>query len=220
MYTAKPMTMRRFGQMACLLAITILTGSSASAQMPGLPNPSLPVVPQFSPTLQKYLELSDTQVSQINALNQQLVQLLGTKAQRQFQLQLELTQELRRPSLDATAIGMRYAEIEQIRRDIQTERTRTTASIQNTLTETQKSKLTALQLVLRDYPMACQAITQNLLTPVSGAVINPNINPPLPEGVTGAFASFLLAPASGCPVLTSASRVGRFVSQWPEPMVP
>ncbi len=211
--------MSPFAQSAFSLALAILTASTGSAQIPGSPSPSIPVVPQLPAALQQYLGLSDAQASQINALNQQLTQLLGTKAQRQIQLQVELAQEMSRPSLDAMAIGTRYAGIEQIRRDIDAERARTAASIQNTLTETQKGKLTALQAVIRDYPMACQAITQNLLTPVAVTMINPNFNSPLPAGVTGSFASFVLAPAAGCPVVAPGSRVGRF-SPTAEPMVP
>ncbi|MCZ2154489.1 MAG: hypothetical protein LC114_11415 [Bryobacterales bacterium] len=208
-----------FAQLAFSLALAILTASTGSAQRLGSPSPIIPVVPQLPAALQQYLGLSDTQASQINALNQQLTQLLETKAQRQIQLQVELAQEMRRPSLDPIAIGARYAELEQIRRDIEAERARTAASIQTTFTEAQKGKLTALQAVIRDYPMACQAISQNLLPPVAGAVINPNVNPALPAGVTGSFASFVLGSGGGCPVVASASRVGLF-SPTSEPMVP
>ncbi len=209
-----------FAQMAFTLGLAILTASTGSAQIPGSPNPSIPGVSQLPTALQQYLGLSDAQVSQINALNQQLTQLLETKAQRQIQLQMELAQEMRRPSLDPMAIGARYAEIEQIRRDIEAERARTAASIQITLTEAQKVKLTTLQAVIRDYPMACQAITQNLLPPVAGAVFNPNVNPPLPAGVTGSFASFVLGPGIGCPVVASGNRIGRFSPTPDPPMVP
>ena len=208
-----------FVQMALSLGLAILTASTGSAQRLGSPSPSIPVVPQLPAALQQYIGLSDTQASQINAFNQQLAQLLGTKAQRQIQLQVELAQEMRRPSLDPMAIGARYVELEQIRRDIEAERARTAASIQSTLTEAQKVKLTALQAVIRDYPMACQAITQNLLPPFVAAAINPNVNLPLPAGVTGSFASFVLGPGGGCPVAASASRVGLF-SPTSEPMVP
>lgn len=208
-----------FVQMALSLGLAILTASTGSAQRLGSPSPSIPVVPQLPAALQQYIGLSDTQASQINAFNQQLAQLLGTKAQRQIQLQVELAQEIRRPSLDPMAIGARYVELEQIRRDIEAERARTAASIQSTLTEAQKVKLTALQAVIRDYPMACQAITQNLLPPFVAAAINPNVNLPLPAGVTGSFASFVLGPGGGCPVAASASRVGLF-SPTSEPMVP
>lgn len=210
-----------FVQIAFSLGLAILAASTGSAQTPspGLPNPTIPVS-QLPTALQQYLGLSDAQASQINSLNQQLAQLLGTKAQRQIQLQIELAQELRRPSLDPMAIGARYIEIEQIRRDIEAERARTAASIQTTLTEAQKGKLTALQVVIRDYPMACQAITQNLLPPVVGMAINPNLNLPLPTGVTGSFASFVLGPGGGCPVAAPAYRVGGLFSPTPEPMVP
>ncbi|MBY0502680.1 MAG: hypothetical protein K2X03_02140 [Bryobacteraceae bacterium] len=214
-----PKPMSSFVRLALSLALAILTFSTGSAQNPGLPSPSIPAGPQLPAALQGYLGLSDAQASQINALNQQLTQLLGTKAQRQIQLQVELAQEMRRPSLDPIAIGARYAEIEQIRRDIDAERARTAASIQNMLTEAQKGKLTTLQVVIRDYPIACQAITQNLLTPIAAAAINPNVNPALPAGVTGSFASLVLAPGAGCPVVASASRVGLFLPM-AESMVP
>lgn len=184
----------------------------------GLAQTGLPVVvgdmTSFPPNLKQYLELSDDQVSQITTLNLNLSQLVSTKTQRQLQLQVEIVQETARPSIDAMAIGSRYAEIEQIRRDIQTERTRTVASAQNILTEAQKGKLTALQQVLRDYPVACAAITTNLMGAGIGAsAVNPNLNGPLPGGVPDfSYATFLLGAVSTCPVPTAASRVGAFVS--------
>ena len=219
MNASKVMTKRPLAHLAFTLALALLAASTGSAQIPGSPSPGIPVVPQLAATLQQYLGLSEAQSSQINALNQQLTQFLGTKAHRQIQLQVELAQETSRPSLDAMAIGTRYAEIEQIRRDNDAERARTAGSIQNTLTEVQKGKLTALQSVIRDYPMACEAITQNLLTPVAAGAINPNFTPPLPAVVAGSFASFAFAPAAGCPLVVSAARVGRFLPTPTEPMV-
>lgn len=207
------MKMNTFTHLAlrALVLAAVVLAPSGFAQTPGRPVPGLYTMP-FPPMLQQYLGLTDDQVSRVTATNQQLSELSATKAQRQIQLQVEISQEIRRPSPDAAAIGTRYVELEQIRRDLEAERTRTVASVQNILTEPQKGKLTALQQAMRDYPIACAAVTQNLMSfvpAVSGIVTNPNLLTPPTGGVTG-YASFLLAPssASGCSVPVAASRVG------------
>jgi hypothetical protein len=197
-----------FMRLAVSAALASLMISTGLAQTTGLPIPGVPVTAQFPASLKQYLGLSDDQVQQITTLNQQLTQAITTKAQRQVQLQLEITQETSRPNLDAMAIGTRYAELEQIRRDIEAERTTTVASMQNILTEVQKGKLAALQHVFREYPIACAAIGQNLITVPTGAAVNPNVNNQIPSGIIGSFASFLLAPSPACPVPTAASRIG------------
>lgn len=191
------------------LGIAVLTISPGFAQTRGLPVPGIPFTMPFPEDLQRYLGLTADQIARIDTANQQFTQSVSTKAQRQIQLQLEIAQEMARPALDAHAIGVRYVEVEQIRRDIEAERTRTVVSVQSILNEAQKTKLTALQQVLRDYPIACAAIGQNLIAAGTGVTaINPNLPTQITGGITGSFASFLLSPSPACPVPVAASRVG------------
>src|SRR4051812_42227081 len=76
-------------------------------------------LPQSFPAdLLQYLGLADAQVAAINQLNSEYQQTLSPQQQRTAQLQAEIAEQIRQETLDAPAIGVRYAEIESIRRDI------------------------------------------------------------------------------------------------------
>ena len=117
----------------------------------------------FPETLKNYLELTDQQVSQIVAKNQQLDEYRSAKMQRHFEVQLEIAQETRRTMLDPMAIGLRYLELETIRREIEAESRKITTEIQALLTPAQKAKLSMLEEVLRQQNTACAAMSWNLM---------------------------------------------------------
>lgn len=191
-----------------LATLAASTGLAQTRPIPGtLPLPGEFIPALFPANLKQYLGLSEDQVTQVTTLNQHFDQFLAAKTQRQIQLRIEILQETNRPSLDAMAIGTRYAEMEQIRRDIEAERARTVASIQNTLTEAQKGKLAVLQQALLDYPTACTAISQNVMTVPIRSVFDPLLNNDV-IGSTYLSGSFLLAPS--CPAPTAAYRVGLY----------
>ena len=83
----------------------------------------------FPETFKNYLELTDQQVSQILAKNQQLGEYRSAKMERQFAVQLEIAQETQRTMLDPMAIGLRYLELETIRREIESESKKITTEI-------------------------------------------------------------------------------------------
>ncbi len=153
--------------MSFLIPVFLLSFEAVSAQ--GFFSP-------FPDPLKKHLELTDPQVSEILAKNERLGQFRSTKLRRQVEVQFEIAQETRQATLDPMAIGVRYLEIETIRREIEAESKKTTTEIQALLTPTQKTKLSMLEEVLRQQNTACAAVSWNLM----------------PQPAPQAFADFLL----------------------------
>lgn len=110
-----------------------------------------------------YLDLTDPQAAAIADLNRQLAAADRARSQRQIQLQSEITQETARDPIDVNALGLRYRELELIRREMETQRSRTREQIQALLTPAQKAKLNTLQQALDLHTTACEAIDQNIL---------------------------------------------------------
>src|SRR5258707_15832340 len=73
------------------------------------------------PQLKAYLALTDAQISQIGQNLTQYSQLVNQRQQRMFQVQGEIQQETAKSPLDPMALGMRYAEIETICRNVNDE---------------------------------------------------------------------------------------------------
>jgi hypothetical protein len=157
--------------------------------------------------LKTYLELTDDQVRSIKKANIDLDTFRTTKLQRQFQVQAELAQETSKQTPDPMAIGLRYVELEAIRRELQAEQQKTATAVQNILTAPQKAKVTVLQQALLLYPTACSAIEQNVLqtaAPVPTNILPIPINRVDPSGI---FTSFLIGPLSNC---ATGARAGSF----------
>jgi hypothetical protein len=182
-----------------VIAAVLLTLPAGSAQIVG-------VITDFPPQLKTYLELTDDQVNSIKKANADLDTFRATKLQRQFQVQAELAQETSKQTPDPLALGLRYVELEAIRRELQAEQQKAATTVQNVLTPSQKTKVSVLQQALLLYPTACSAMEQNVLQ--TAAPVPTNIIPVNRIDTTGLFASFLLGlPASNC---TSGLRAGSF----------
>lgn len=161
----------------------------------------------LSPNLRTYLELTQEQVTSIDRLNNAFAQFQLEKARRSAQVQSELAQETTKSTPDAMALGLRYVELESIRRETDAERQKTMEGVQAVLTAPQKTRIAALQEVLRTYSLACEAVSANLLVEPWRAVAQ-FVRDPVP--VSG-FASFLLG-SSACPAVpTRVIRTGDFV---------
>src|SRR5437016_969620 len=118
-----------------------------------------PVLPVFFPLqVKEYLGLSPDQISKILGLNSALGTFRLEKTQRQFQVQQEIADETARPSPDPMALGVRYFELEALRRQLDTQQKSTITQIQALLTADQKTKLAALVQALSLYSTACSAI--------------------------------------------------------------
>jgi hypothetical protein len=152
-----------------------------------LPGPIRVTLP---PSLQSYLELSPAQVTAIQRLNTASDQFQFEKARRAAQVQFEIVQETAKTALDAMALGVRYLELEAIRRDIAADNEKTYAEIQKVLNDAQKTKVQALVAAMRLQSLICDAQAQNILPAASSA----NMVPFSPIVGVPSFASFLLSP--------------------------
>lgn len=156
--------------MRTLLVVLLLVSSLVSAQeFPGVPLP----VPE---SVRTYLDLTNAQAARILALNAQYTVVTGAKQLRRLQVEGEIRQERERAVLDAMALGLRYVELEVIRREVAEEKKKTVAAVRALLTEQQKAKVAVLEQALRDYGTACAAAGWNLLeapqTAVGGTLVD------------------------------------------------
>jgi hypothetical protein len=182
-----------------VIAAVLLTLPAGSAQIVG-------VITDFPPQLKTYLELTDDQVNSIKKANADLDTFRTTKLQRQFQVQAELAEETSKQTPDPMALGLRYVELEAIRRELQAEQQKAATTVQNVLTPSQKTKVAALQQALLLYPTACSAMEQNVLqtaAPVPTNILPIPVNRVDPSGI----ASFLIGPLSNC---ATSVRAGSF----------
>ena len=196
--------------MARLFAILLCFASLMFSQTLGGPVTGI-LSPVFPPTLRQYLELTDAQVSGIQAANNQYAQASQAKMARYVQVQQEISEWMAKEPLDAMAIGLRYVEQEAIRRQLQDEMKKTQAAVANLLNDAQKAKLKVLEESVRLQPLVQLAQCENLLT------VDPQLRTPFPGNIvpasrlnfnfgtsTGDFASVILGPAfyRGCGVTT------------------
>jgi len=155
------------------IAWLVLSASVALAQTQIF----LPVL--FPPQLKEYLALSDDQINRINSVREQISLQQQPKIVRQGVLYAEISVETAKPTPDPAVLGPRYAELEQIRRTLDTLQKSLVSQSQAILGPDQKTKLLALQQTLTLYSTACDAVGQNLLTP-----------PAVPSGIAGGITQF------------------------------
>src|SRR5713101_4985518 len=98
-----------------VLIAGFLFGASAGLPQTIIPNPPSSLFPS---DLRQYLSLTDSQVAAIVQMTADYNQAASTKQQRTLQLQNEIGDLDRQDPLDPMAVGVRYAEIESIRRDL------------------------------------------------------------------------------------------------------
>lgn len=139
----------------------------------------------FPPQLKEYLALSDNQIVRMDNTRMQVSSLQQPKYERQSQLLVEIAQETAKAAPDPAVLGTRYAELELIRRALETLQKSLVGQMQAILGADQKIKLATLEqaLVLND--TACSAVGQNLLiSPINawfqGYCTNPLLAPPQP----------------------------------------
>jgi len=134
---------------------------SAQAQIviPGRNGP-----PPF-PQIKSYLGLTDAQIAQIVLNVSAYSRLIAQRQQRIYQVQSEIQQETARSPLEPAALGVRYAEIEAICRNVNDE----AAAAQNRnlalLTDTQKAKLKVLDDASKLLPIITETQSAGVLAP-------------------------------------------------------
>lgn len=153
--------MKKLLLFVCLGAMTVL----AQGQGPGT-GTILPF-PLFSPELQKYLDLSNTQVDAIRRANLDLTAFNARKQFRMAQVQAEIMEWTAKDPVDAIQLGARYAELEVIRREIAEEQTKTVPKVRGTLSAAQLAKLKLLEDAVKLQPLINDAVCENLMSPAA-----------------------------------------------------
>jgi len=142
------------------LLLVLMPASAVLAQMPG---------PPFPESLRAYLQLTSAQMDSINGLNRDYDQFAAQKQARVNDVQLDIQQQTSAENLDAMALGVRYAEIESIRRDLNDKRNDLRANISKVLSDPQRPKVKALADARGLLPLAATAGCAYFLTAPPGS---------------------------------------------------
>lgn len=125
--------------------------------------------PIFTPTLRfperlkEYLALTDAQAARISEQNNAFTRWSAGRSQRAYEVQFEIGLETARSPLDPGALGVRYAEVEAIRREIEERNTKLIAENMAVLTPAQATKLRALEEALKLVSTGSEAQSVRLL---------------------------------------------------------
>ena len=131
----------------------------------------------FPVQIREYLALTETQSVRISGQIGAFSQWSQQRSQRMYEVQFEIAGETARSPLDPGALGVRYAEVEAIRREIVERSKKLIADNVALLTPAQTVKLKALEEALQLVNTGYEAKSIGLLAD---------------DCVTGSFASFLL----------------------------
>ncbi len=113
--------------------------------------------------MREYLQLTNAQFETILRNNNEFNQWVSGKQRRMAQVQEEIGVETAREVLVAGALGIRYAEVEGIRRHIAERRKELYTLNQAVLTDAQKVKFKVLEDTLKLDPVIAGARAANLL---------------------------------------------------------
>lgn len=130
------------GMRKLLLVFTLAAASWGQGTIPINRGPALTQI-------REYLALTETQFSRIQQQNNDFSRWSFTQSQRMFEVQREIGVETARQPLDPVALGLRYAEVETIRRVIAERSAKLVPDNVAVLTEVQKMKLKALEEAMR-----------------------------------------------------------------------
>jgi hypothetical protein len=130
----------------------------------------IPMLLGIPPELVQYLSLTSAQVSTVNRLLNDNQRLAAEKSRRMAQVQGEIALELNKDPLDPMSIGIRYAEIEAIRRGLDAESERMRVAVRAVLTDPQKVKLKTLEEASKLGSTISLAVCFGFLDPTSYAM--------------------------------------------------
>jgi len=142
------------------------------AQLPGpippVPPGQVPPAPAFPAALRLFLDLSDAQVDSMRNLNADYVRFATGKFRRVSQVQGEIADETAKSPLDPMGLGLRYAEIEAIRRQLVEEQAKLRNAIRAVLNDPQRARLKALEDIAKLLPIYGEAVSVNLIEGFGG----------------------------------------------------
>lgn len=144
------------------IACLIVTGALYAQPVPGEALGILPPGQQL-PDLPTFLELTETQVAQIELTNKALAQQVEPLAHLIIERRVALEQELQLPNPDATLAGALVIEIRSIAAEIRQHQLNARASAVGVLTLEQQDKLNPLRLASVLSKASAQARAINLI---------------------------------------------------------
>lgn len=159
-----------------ILLLTVAASVSGQGPIVIAPRPYLAQI-------REYLVLTEAQFNRIQQQINDSSRLSLAQSQRMFEVQAEISVETARQPLDPVALGLRYAEVETIRRVIAERGAKLVADNIAVLTDLQKTKLKALEEAMRLAETAGSEARSIRLIPDSCGT---------PSAFTGNFASFLI----------------------------
>ena len=118
---------------------------------------------RFPEKLREFLALTEAQAIKISEQNSAFLRWSQPRSQRMFEVQFEILGETAREPLDPAALGVRYAEVEAIRREIAERNTKLIAENVAVLTPVQVIKLKALEEALKLVSTGWEAQSVKLL---------------------------------------------------------
>lgn len=174
--------------------------------MPALAQgPLAPEIGMQITELRQYLELTDAQLEQLLRINRDFNVLLSQREQRIRQVQIEIDEETRKEALDPAALGIRYAEVEALCREMRDRYVQSQRQSRQVLTPAQMTRIRALEEAWRLMPLINQAQNLGVFEPMTPGprYLPTRVMVGVPGGpgggVGGSFASFLLGGSlSGC----------------------
>lgn len=147
----------------CLFIFGCISASAQQQPLPGNIIPAGRIAPL--PQIGTYLALTDDQVTRLIQNLTDYSQLVSQRQQRMFQVQSEIRDETAKSPLDPAALGIRYAEIETICRNVRDEGAAAQTRNLTLLTDAQKVKLKALDDAYKLLPVINEAQNAGLLSP-------------------------------------------------------
>jgi Spy/CpxP family protein refolding chaperone len=139
-----------------ILFLLLAALPAALAQNP-TPGDMMPVYFPDFPQLTKYLELTPDQTQALGRATVEWRGYLAIKALRVAAVQDEIRQLTDATSVDASALGVRYAELEAICREARDTDAKTQATLRKSLTDAQRAKLAALEQAYALLPVIAEA---------------------------------------------------------------
>src|SRR4051812_18992037 len=138
----------------------------AQLPSPQIPGNLIPPAPYF-PELNTYLGLTNAQTSQLSQNLTDYFRLVSERRARITQVQSEIRDETAKSPLNPSALGIRYAEVEAICRNVQEEAAATQRRSLGLLTVAQAAKLKVLDDAVKLLPVINESRSAGVLTPPS-----------------------------------------------------
>lgn len=141
--------------------LVLMTVFAAAAPGQGIGEMPLPMPVPIR--LVKFLELTRDQILEIGRLQLEWQRYIGSKTRRVAQVERELREVTLAPTVDPSALGVRYMELEAICREARDTEARIRERARQVLTQAQRARLDALEEAYRLLPEIAEADALHLM---------------------------------------------------------